>query len=141
MRVFVIGPYQTKAQLLRVQKVRKVLLNNDVEFSGSWENEDNLPLNRSHIEKADFVISIMNTFDVATTFLTGYAYAEGKPIVYFGEDHTSILAVMGLSAKFVCTNQSELDRVIYRSKLFGSIDQIPSEPFNGSVVPSFGTEG
>ena len=89
--------------------------------------------NLHHIETADFLLVNTRDKDIGTIWEAGYAFAFGKPIIYFcaglpeGAKFNLMLARSGVK---VCTSFDELEEYIDRVINTG---ELPFEPYDKDI--------
>ena len=89
--------------------------------------------NLRHIQQSDFLLVNTRDKDIGTIWEAGYAYAYGKPIVYFcaglpeGAKFNLMLARSGIK---VCTSFEELEEYLDRVI---DLNELPVEPYDKNI--------
>jgi nucleoside 2-deoxyribosyltransferase len=89
--------------------------------------------NLEHIQTADFLLVNTRDKDIGTIWEAGYAYACGKPIVYFCAglpENASFNLMLARSGIKVCTSFLQLE--IYLDRVICT-NELPNEPYNKSI--------
>lgn len=89
--------------------------------------------NLHHIETADFLLVNTRDKDIGTIWEAGYAFAKGKPIVYFcnGLPPKALFNLMlSRSGIKVCTSFEQLTHYLDRCRVAG---KLLVEPYTGNI--------
>jgi len=130
---YVAGPFFNKAQIERVEEVKKALRYCDVKFyspkddclyvpGGDITPKQVFESNVQVIDDSDFMVAITDDRDVGTMFEAGYAYRHGTPIVYLWIDHQRrpFNIMLAESAAYVAYSYTSLRKAIEVFKLKGT---------------------
>lgn len=93
--------------------------------------EDNL----HNINTCDFVFAVTDGKDVGTIWECGYAYAKGKPIIYFCETlgNGKFNMMLGKSGISVIQSRETLKKVTIEDLLFAIYYKTPIEEYKGAM--------
>ena len=134
MDVFLTGNTSERDKLNRIENI---LIVNECNYFSSRFNSGLLfknkhvdfIINEEEIRDAEVMVVLLDQIDAKTLFQIGYGYGLGKPIVYLTLDKQNVSQTILETAKFVCTSYDELDGVLYRSRLFEGIGNLPKEKY------------
>lgn len=143
MKIYLASPFFKEDQIERISYIEQVLDENNIQYfsprkefvvkpdATKEDRKKGFLGNCNAIDNSSYIIAVTDGKDMGTIWECGYAYGQGKPIIYFAETlgdnpFNLMLAESGIT---VCKSREELNHTLHNL----IYDIFPLDNYKGDI--------